>query len=133
MTTVAKNPGHQYARIASCDVDYSELPATATFTKVFDLPSGAVPIGGGLHVLTAFNPGTSLTAKFGPASSDAKYLAATSLAAAARTAGISQNVVLSAKEEVGVTLALVGAAPTAGRFVFWIEYLLPDSQHETVG
>ena len=133
MPVIAKNASHQYSRIVVSDMDYSELPATATWTEIFQLPAGAVPITGAMHVVTAFNPGTSLTAKYGPAASDAKYLAATSIAAAARTAAITQNVANAGSEKVGVTLALVGAAPTAGRVIFWLEYILPDGQHETVG
>lgn len=130
---IEKNVSHQFSRVASMDMDYSELPATATWTEVFQLPPGAVPINGAMHVVTAFNPGTSLTASFGPAASAAKYLAATSIAAAARTAAITQNVANAASEKVGVTLALVGAVPTAGRVIFWLEYILPEGQHETVG
>jgi hypothetical protein len=133
MTVISKNVGHQFPRVACVDMDYSELPATATWTGVFDLPGGAIPIGGAMHVVTAFNPGSALTAAFGTSGTPGKYLAATSLAAAARTAAITQNVALAASEHVGVTLALTGAVPTAGRVIFWLEYLLPDSQHETVG
>lgn len=133
MTTLRKNESHQYGLRACIDIDYSNLPATGVFTRVFDLPAGAVPTDGAMHVITAFDPGTSLTAKFGPSGSSAKYLAATSVAAAARTAFITQNVANAGTEQVGVTFTLVGAVPTVGRLVAWLSYIVPGKQNENVG
>lgn len=133
MAALVKNVSHQFTQAASIKIDYSTLPATGVFTRVFDLPAGAVPIGGAMHVTTAFNPGTSLTAAFGIVGTTGKHLAATTVAAAARTAFIAQNVVNASLEQVGVTFTLVGAVPTAGVLYAWLDYIVPVKQHETVG
>lgn len=133
MPVPVKNDSHQFGAIATCDFDYSQLPATGVFTRAFDLPAGAVVLSGELKVLTAFNPGTSLTAAFGTAATPGKYLAATTVAVAATTAMIAPNALLAVREPVGVTFTLVGAAPTAGRMIAYVRYLVLGKQHETVG
>lgn len=133
MTAFVKNPSHQYSKIASINVDFSNLPATGVWAGAFDLPAGAVPLRGAAQVITLFNPGTSLVASLGTVLDDNKYLSAIDMETAAATAVTLPFVSNAALEHVGLTFTLVGAVPTAGRAVFWIEYMLPNQQHETVG
>lgn len=95
------------------------------------LPAGAVVTGGDLVVYTASNDTTTLTASVGDSASAARYLAATSLKAVARTA-LTVTGFESDGGNVRVTIATATGDATAGRAVLRLHYTINNRQNESV-
>lgn len=101
--------------------------------NLFELPAGAVVIGGDIKVLTAFNSATSDVLSIGDASSATRYLSAQSIAAAARTALTVPARQVTATEKVTATWTGVGAAPSAGLVHVTLQYIVPGRAVENQG
>lgn len=95
------------------------------------LPAGAVVTGGDLTVYTASNDTTTLTASVGDSGSATRYLAATSLKAAARTA-LTLTGFEGAGENIRITIAVATGDATAGRAVLRLQYVINSRQNESV-
>lgn len=102
-------------------------------TVVFDalnLPEGAVIVGGELVVETAGVGPTAYTLALGDSASATRYLAATSLLSAARTALTMTG--FRTSENVRATLVYTVANATAGKATVRILYVLPGKANEAV-
>lgn len=102
-------------------------------TVVFDainLPEGAVIVGGELVVDTAGVGPTAYALKLGDSTSDVRYLAATSLLAAARTALTLTG--LRTSENLRATVNYTVANATAGKATVRILYAVGGKANEAV-
>jgi len=117
----------------SADPHEPSLLGPVANTAVFDainLPEGAVIVSGELVVETAGVGPTAYTLKLGDATSDVRYLAATSLLAAARTALTVTG--YRTTENLRATVNYTVANATAGKATVRIQYVLPGRAHEVV-
>lgn len=118
--------GHQYVNSIVLDVDASNFEAM-TDQLVAVLPYNAVVVGGALNVVTAFDSTTnSATVKVG---ADTVY-SGVNLKAAAATAITGVNKAMTGSTNVTLTLAVTGAAPTVGRALVRIDYIVVDRSNE---
>ena len=100
-------------------------PSTPLSGLVGVLPAGAVLGSTHVQVAAAFNSTTN-TVAVGTTPGGTQLLAATDLKTAARTdTAVPTGVVgpLAVDTPIYFTLALTGAAPTAGSAVVWIDYI----------
>ena len=95
-----------------------------------NLPDGAVVIGGDLIVETAGVGPTAYTVKFGDSLNDARYLAATSLLSAARTALTLTGYRVT--ENLRLTIASTVANATAGKATVRVLFVIPNKVNEVV-
>ena len=94
------------------------------------LPAGAVVQSGELVVETAFNDTTTLTAAIGDSASGNRYLAATSLKAAARTALVPTGYT-SLGDNIRVTIATATGDSVAGKVTLRVTYVINGRQNES--
>jgi hypothetical protein len=103
--------------------------AAAGIFDVIKLPANAEVIGGSLVVETVSNDSSTATLKVGDATSDARYLAATSIKTAARTALTLTGYVTNG-EDLRITLANAGGDATAGKVRISVEYVIKNRLNE---
>lgn len=96
---------------------------------VINLPQGAVVVGGDLVVETASNDATTATVSVGDSGSAARYLAATSIKAAGRTALVPTGY-RGAGENLRITVANGTGGATAGKVTVRVAYVIPGRAHE---
>lgn len=101
--------------------------------NLFELPAGAIVIGGDIKVLTAFNSATSDTLSIGDSGSATRYASAVSIASAARTALTVPARQVSSTEKVTATWTGSGAAPSAGQVHVSLQYIIPGRAVENQG
>ena len=102
-------------------------------TGVYDailLPAGATVIGGELVVNTVFNDTTTPTVAVGDSGSAARYLAATSIEAAARTA-LTLTGFDGSGENIRITVAAGTGDSTSGKFTLRVTYVMAGRQNES--
>lgn len=142
MATLTKTVGAQYPLIASFEFDFTDdmvdtSGATTSFgaaAGVFDimsLPYGSVVVGGDLVVKTASDATTTHTAAIGDSASSTRYLAATSLKSAARTA-LTITGYETAVEKIRMTIAQTGGAPTTGTARVNVMFIVNGRQNENL-
>lgn len=126
MTATSKLPfdAQQHVRCAICAFGFADVAAGGFFAGL-NLPPGAIPLAGGLNVLTAFDTGTTATVSVGPSGTPTAELAATDLKTAASTAFSALPAVSTGASKVGITVALVGTAATKGYATVWCTYVQP--------
>lgn len=125
----------QHAWIATAVIEPHKVSDWAAAMKLLTIPQDAMLTGRGwLNVITAFDPGTSLTADLGYEDDPDEFSfdGAIDLTAVAITALTQASGAFAAQQfgntgEVAATWALVGDAPTVGKAVIFMEYLRPDS------
>lgn len=112
---------------------------TKTFGSVFgdlvvcqpiNLPEGAVVVGGELVVETAGVGPTVYTVALGDSASATRYLAATNLLAAARTALTLTG--FRATENLRLTINSTVANASAGKFTVRVMYVMAGRANETI-
>lgn len=101
--------------------------------NLFELPAGAVVLGGDIQVLTATNSGTSATLSIGDSGSATRYANAVSTQSAARTALTVPARQVSSTEKVLATWTSAGTAPTAGQVLVTLQYIIPGRSVENQG
>lgn len=102
--------------------------------NLFELPAGAIVIGGDIQVLTATNSGTSATLSIGDSGSATRYTAsAVSTQSAARTALTVPARQVSSTEKVLATWTSSGTAPTAGSVLVTLQYIISGRSVENQG
>lgn len=123
--TITKNTGRQEVVSAYVEFTFAAIPTTATAYPALDLPVGAIVVGGDLTVTTAWDTGTTATLAIGDATVSNRYLAATDLKTAARTALVPTGFTHTSVDNVlkGLT-ALVGTAATAGAARLRVDYIV---------
>jgi hypothetical protein len=101
--------------------------------NLFELPAGAIVIGGDVKILTAFNSVTSDTLIIGFDATGNQYINALDMKTAARTAWTIPNRRLSTTEEVLARWTGVGTAPSAGLMHITMQYIIPGRAVENQG
>lgn len=96
------------------------------------LPAGALVVGGGVYVGTAFNAGTANTADIGTAADPDGFATALSLTAAGYKVlddlATSNDLLTTADTDVIATLALTGTAASAGSGIAVIEFVVNNDK-----
>lgn len=131
---ITKQSARQQIIDANVDVAFGDIPTTATAYSAIDVPVNSIITGGDLVVTTAWNTGTTATLSVGDASSAARYLGATDIKTAARTALVPTGFLCTSTEPaVTVTTAFVGTAATAGGFRLRLSYIVKGRAQFTTG
>lgn len=117
------------------DINGVEKSFGSTFThavvcQAINLPEGAVVIGGELVVETAGVGPTAYTVALGDSASATRYLGATSLLSAARTALTLTG--FRTSENLRLTIASTVANATAGKATVRVLYEIPGRANETI-
>lgn len=144
MATLIKNRGLQYPLealfefdIASGDVMVATNGVSQTFkatTGVFDvvaLPVNSQVIGGDLTVETVSNDSGTATLSVGDSGSATRYLGATSIKSAARTALVPTGFMNSSGLDIRITLANATGDATTGKVRLRVSYIVKNRQNET--
>lgn len=131
MANAKLNPvsGRQYPLVAEVAFDYTQLADTGVAVPAVNLPYGAVVIGGGVVVETAFNTATSAVLDVGDAASGNRYKDDVNLKTVGYTALVPTGYV-SDGAPLKLTPTLVGAAATAGKGRLIVMYAIKGRAHE---
>ena len=97
---------------------------------VINQPGSAVVIGGDVTVETASNDTGTATIAVGDAGSATRYLAATSIKAAARTPLVPTGYNNTAGDNIRVTVANANGDATAGKVRLTVQYIILGRAHE---
>jgi hypothetical protein len=103
--------------------------AAAGIFDVIKLPQNAVIVGGDLVVETASNDSSTATLKAGDDADDDRYLAATSIKSAARTA-LTLTGYKTDGSPIRITLANAGGDATVGTVRVRVEYVIQGKMDE---
>lgn len=144
MATLIKNRSLQYPLvavfefdIASGDVMVNTSGVSQTFkatTGTFDviaLPVNSQVIAGDLVVETASNDSGTATLSVGDSGSATRYLGATSIKSAARTALVPTGFMNSSGLDIRITLANANGDAIAGKVRLHVTYVVKNRQNET--
>lgn len=142
MAKLRKNRTLQYPLVAEFTFNVADsMVATdgvervinaAGAAQIFDvigLPPLATVIGGEVVVETASNDTGTATVKVGDSASDARYLSATSIKTAARTALVPTGF-RGAGEDIRITLANADGGATAGTVTVRVLYTIQNRSQE---
>lgn len=142
MAKLRKNRTLQYPLVAEFTFNVTDsLVATDGVERVFNaagaaqifdvigLPPLATVIGGEVVVETASNDTGTATVKVGDSASDARYLSATSIKTAARTALVPTGF-RGAGEDIRITLANADGGATAGTVTVRVLYTIQNRSQE---
>lgn len=142
MTTLLKNRGRQYAlhaefQFTMADAMVNTSGALTNFNAVgagpvydvIPLPPNAVVVGGDVGVEVASNDATTATIAVGDSASAARYLAATSIKAAARTPLVPTGY-RGVGEDIRITLANGTGGATAGTVSVRVQYVITGRAQE---
>jgi hypothetical protein len=99
---------------------------------VLDLPPGAIVVGGALIVDTAYNTTGAATVSVGDSGSATRYLGATSLKSAARTALVPTGYKNVSGLSTRLTFSLADTAGTQGKARVEIQYIIDGRANENV-
>jgi hypothetical protein len=102
---------------------------TGTTFDVIGLPPGAVITSGEIVVEVASNDSSTATMAVGDSASATRYLAATSIKTAARTALVPTGY-LGVGENIRITLANAGGNATAGKVSVRAQYIVRGRTNE---
>lgn len=101
----------------------------APVADVVPLPPNAVVVGGDMTVETVSNDSSTATIAVGDSVTANRYLAATNIKAAARTA-LTLTGFRGAGEDIRITLANAGADATAGKVTLRVLYIVQNKHNE---
>lgn len=143
MAKLNKNRGLQYALHAEFTFNLTDTftmtdgtvrafgaAGAATIADVVALPPNAVVIGGDLTVETVSNDSSTSTVSVGDSGSATRYLGATNLKSAARTALVPTGF-RGAGEDIRLTFANAGGDATAGTVTLRVTYIVSGRVNET--
>lgn len=141
MATKIATRGAQYPLVAVFDLTITDdmlntagvLTAFSAAAGIFDVinfPQNSVVIGGDLTVVTASDDSSTATLKIGDATDDDRYLTATNIKSAARTALTLTGYINASGENLRITFANAGADATAGRLRITVQYMVEDRVNE---
>lgn len=106
---------------------------TGVAFNLFELPAGAIPIGGDIKVLEVFNSTTSDALIVGVTGTTNLFLTSTSLQSAARTALAVPNWQASSTTKILGTWTSGGGTPTTGKLHVQLQYIIPGRAVENQG
>lgn len=109
----------------------TNFKATAGVFDVINLPPNALITGGDLIVETVSNDSGTATIKVGDSVNDARYLGATSIKSAARTALVPTGY-RGNGENLRITLANQNGDATAGKVRVRVDYVIDGRSNEVV-
>lgn len=121
--------GRQYSLHGEQTITFANIADTGVAVQALKLPFGAVVTGGEVVVDTPWNAGTSATLQVGDSTTANRYLGATSIQAAGRTALVPTGYV-SDGSDITVTPTIAGTAPTAGSLRLRVTYTITGRAHE---
>lgn len=104
----------------------------AKVVEVVTLPPNSVITGGELIVETAYDTTGTATVSVGDSSSAARYLGATSVKSAARTALVPTGFKNAGGLGIRLTFALADTAATVGKARVNVQYVIMDRANENV-
>ena len=114
-------------------VDF-ELADVATAQDAFELPAGAIVVGGFVQPITTFNAATTATLKVGDALDDDRYTAtAADVKALAVVPLTITGYQMPAMGKLKVTYASTGAAATTGKCRLAVSYIRAGRTQSTQG
>lgn len=142
MALVKKNRGLQYPLVAEFTFNLTDTMVATDGTArafsaagaaaIFDaigLPPNAVVVGGDLTVETVSDDTGTATVAIGDSASSTRYLAATNLKAAARTA-LTLTGFRGAGEDIRLTFANANGNATAGKATVRVTYIVSGRTNE---
>ena len=127
-----QNSGRQYPLVAVAELAFSDLP-TGVATEIFELPHGAVVIGGDFVVVGVGNGSVTETVSVGDAASATRYASAVNALVLARTGLTITGFKTSGKTAVTATRTEGGSAATQGTYRFTVLYMQVDRSNENQG
>lgn len=143
MAKLSKNRGLQYPLVAEFTFNLTDTftmtdgvtrafgaAGGATIADVIALPPGAVVVGGDIAVEAPSNDSSTATVAVGDSASANRYLAATSIKSAARTA-LTLTGFRGAGEDIRMTFANAGGDATAGTVSLRVQYIVQNRTNET--
>ena len=140
MARIIKANGRQWPLVAELILNFGadtvvnnagvEVPLTgALVSDLIPMPPNGTVIGGEIVVEVASNSGTTQTLSLGDSGNATRYASAVDMKTAARTA-LTLTGYRGTGEDLRVTLAQSGGAPTAGRAVVRVMYTITDRANE---
>lgn len=114
------------------DINLADF-ADGAVQDAFELPGGAVVVGGFIQPLTSFNAATTATFKVGDAVDDDRYAAAADVKALAITQLTVTGYQMPAQGKLKVTYASSGAAATTGKARLYVAYIVTNRTQFTQG
>lgn len=129
MATI-QNAGRQTLLVAEQEFTYADVVNGLLELEVA-LPAGAIILGGGVLVQTAFNPGTSAVLDVGDSADADRYVADANLAAAGYVPFTGVGYFNQAGRNATLTATVVGAAATAGKGRIIVSYAQAGVATET--
>ena len=141
MATVFATRESQYPLVAVFDIDMANamkntsgvLTNFKATDGVFDailLPNNSIVIGGDITVVEASNDSGTATVKVGDATSDARYLAATTIKSTGRTALTLTGYENKSGENLRITLANQNGDATLGKVRVTVQYVIRGRSNE---
>ncbi|MGL6289236.1 MAG: hypothetical protein ACRC2H_00950 [Silanimonas sp.] len=130
--TILYRDARQRNRVAAVEFDFSDVP-NGVFVPLVELPNSAIITAATLHVVTASNAGTTHVLDIGTAAAPTQLVNDADARTAARVPITPANIVYSGVNRIGVTSAITGGAPTAGRFILFVEYAILGASDFTQG
>jgi hypothetical protein len=144
MATLKKTRSAQYALSATFEFNIATadnmldiagvskaFSVTAPVYDIIPLPYGSVVTGGDMIVKTISNDTGTATAAIGDSASAARYMAATDIKTAARTAFVPTGYA-GLGEALRLTLANQNGNATAGRVKFRVDFYVDNRQNENL-
>jgi hypothetical protein len=126
---ITLSPDRQTILVASKTVAYGDL-TDATAVACFDVPAGAIVVGGDVTVTTAWNSATSDVLDVGDGDSAARYNDDINIAATGRTALGLTGYKYTAADTIDLRWESVGTAATAGSFRIHLWYIIEGRGNE---
>lgn len=117
------------AMVNTSGVSTSFKAASGTVYDVINLPLNAQVIGGDIVVRTVSNDSSTATMSVGDSGSATRYLGATSIKSAARTALVPTGF-LGAGENIRITLANATGDATTGKVCITVLFIIKDRADE---
>jgi hypothetical protein len=133
---ITKNSGRAELITAHVDINFGDIPTTATAYDAIDIPTNAVIVGGELVIVTPWATTTTATLSVGDVTLGTRYATTASLMAAAgtRTAIAPTGFVSTLTEKrIQGTYAFTGSAATAGQARLAIQYYVKNRSNFTQG
>lgn len=122
---VQKKSGRQQVISAIVDFTYADVAVDGTLHDLIDIPVNAVVVGGDLVVDTAWNNLTTATLTVGDATTNNRYLTATSLKTPGRTALVPTGFKHTSSEpSIRGAGVMSGTAATAGAARLRVDYVV---------
>lgn len=126
------NSGRQYPLIATAELAFTDLPS-GEIVDLFELPNGAVVIGGDIVVTQVTNTTGTDTVAIGDAGLATRYATAVNIKAAARTALTITGYKTSGKVPVAVARTAADAAADQGSVRITVQYMVVGRSNENQG